>query len=448
MKKLMIIMLLALEVTFTSYIHAQEYQTAESFAIESDRQDPLKELRNQFLIPTDNNGNQLIYFIGNSLGLQPKMTQSLMQEELDAWATLGVEGHFKENNPWLSYHTTVRDSLARLVGAHPDEVVAMNSLTANLHLMMVSFYQPTKTRYKILMEAPVFSSDTYAVKSQIKLHGYNPDDALIIVSPREGEDELKTEDVEAILENEGDTIAMILLSGVNYYSGQRLDMPTITKKAHEKGALVGFDLAHAIGNVPLHMHDWDVDFAAWCSYKYLNAGPGAIGGVYVHEKHAKNTSLLRFAGWWGNDPATRFSLHLQPDFIPVASADSWQLSNPSIFSIVPLRASLKVFDSVSLEALHEKSENLTGYLQYLLDQIKSDRISVITPRDPQSRGAQLSIRVNDRPEELMEKLREAGIITDFRRPDVIRAAPTPLYNTYDEVWRFAEILKNHLEQQE
>lgn len=442
MKNFLLTLLLALMV-FRNFSHADDYQTSETYALERDQQDSLKHLRDHFLIPTDENGQQLIYFIGNSLGLQPKATQSLIQEELDAWATMGVEGHFKPNNPWLSYHTLVRDSLARLVGAQPDEVVAMNSLTVNLHLMMVSFYQPTETRYKILMEAPVFSSDTYAVKSQIRLHGYNPDDALIIVSPREGEDALRTEDVEAILESQGNEIAMTLLSGVNYYSGQLLDMPRITKKAHEKRIMVGFDLAHAIGNVPLHLHDWDVDFAAWCSYKYVNAGPGAIGGVYINERHAKNPSLLRFAGWWGNDPATRFTLHLQPDFIPAPSADSWQLSNPSIFSIVPLRASLQIFDSVSLEALREKSVKLTGYLLFLIDQIKTDQISIITPRDAQFRGAQLSIRVKDRPQEFMKKLRQEGIVSDFRQPDVIRVAPTPLYNTYHEVWRFAEILKNH-----
>lgn len=447
MKNLLLALLVAFG-TFPSLSNADNYQTSETYALERDQQDPLKQLRDQFLIPTDEEGRPLIYFIGNSLGLQPKSTQSLMQEELDAWATKGVEGHFKPNNPWFSYHETVRDSLARLVGAQPDEVVAMNSLTVNLHLMMVSFYQPTETRYKVLMEAPVFSSDTYAVKSQIQLHGYNPDDALIIVSPREGEDALRIEDVEAILENHGHGIAMTLLSGVNYYSGQLLDMPRITKKAHEKGVMVGFDLAHAIGNVPLHLHNWDVDFAAWCSYKYVNAGPGAIGGMYVNEKHAKNPSLRRFAGWWGNDPETRFTLHLQPDFIPALSADGWQLSNPSIFSLVPLRASLQIFDSVNLEALRDKSVKLTGYLLFLIDQIKTDHISIITPRDPQFRGAQLSIRVKDRPEEFMEKLREEGIVSDFRRPDVIRVAPTPLYNTYHEVWRFAEILKNHLDQQD
>lgn len=429
-----------------SVLQAHDYATDEDYALTCDANDPCHHLREKFCLPVTD-GKTQIYFCGHSLGLQPKATRALMQEELDAWATLGVEGHFKEKDDWYSYHTFLRDSLARLAGAYPHEVVAMNSLTVNLHLMMVSFYRPTKTRYKILMEAPVFSSDTYAVKSQIQFHGFDPSQALVVASPREGEDYLRMEDVEAILEEQGDEIALVMFSGVNYLTGQLIDMKRITKKAHAKGCLVGFDLAHTIGNVPLHLHDWDVDWAAWCSYKYLNAGPGAIGGVYVHERHGSNASIPRFAGWWGNDPNTRFQLHLQPEFVPVASADSWQISNPTIFGSVPLRASLQVFDTVGMDALREKSIRLTGYLEFLLDQIRTDRISIITPRDPSMRGCQLSFRVDDRPLELLEKLKEKGVIFDFRRPNVLRVAPKPLYNTFHEVWQFANILKEHLEEE-
>ena len=422
------------------------HEATEAFAIESDRNDPLGNLRDLFYIPSNASGESLIYLSGHSLGLQPKATKKLVFEELDAWANDGVEGHFKENAPWFSYHTLVRNSLAALVGASPKEVVAMNSLTVNLHLMMVSFYQPTLERHKILMEAPVFSSDTYAVKSQIKYHGYDPDEALIIISPRPGEDIIRMEDVNALIDQRGEEIALVLLSGVNYFTGQLVDMKQITQKAHEKGSVVGFDLAHAIGNVVLSMHDWDVDFAVWCTYKYLNSGPGAIGGAFVHERHIDDISLPRFAGWWGNDPNTRFDLHLQPEFTPTQSADGWQLSNPSIFSLAPMRAALEIFDQVGMEALREKSVKLTGYLEFLLDQIQSDRIKVITPRNPGERGSQLSIRVEDRPEELLEKLRAAGIVPDFRRPNVIRVTPIASYNTFHDVWKFADILSKHLEQ--
>lgn len=429
-----------------SILQAQDYSTSEEYALECDRNDPCGHLRDQFFIPMHGKQQQ-IYFCGHSLGLEPKAAQIMVLEELDAWADLGVEGHFKEKNDWYSYHTLLREPLARLAGAYPHEVVAMNSLTVNLHLMMVSFYRPTETRYKILMEAPVFSSDTYAVKSQIQFHGFDPSVALVIASPREGEDYLRMEDVEAILDEQGDEIALVMFSGVNYLTGQLIDMKRITEKAHAKGCVVGFDLAHTIGNVPLQLHDWDVDFAAWCSYKYLNAGPGAIGGVFVHERHGRDASLPRFAGWWGNDPQTRFQLHLQPEFVPVPSADSWQISNPTIFGSAPLRASLQVFDSIGMEALREKSVNLTGYLEFLLDQIDTDRISIITPRDPDMRGCQLSFRVDDRPLELLEKLKEKGVVFDFRRPNVLRVAPKPLYNTYHDVWRFASILKQHLEEE-
>lgn len=437
--------LLSLFSCFSIQICAQQpYQLTEAFALECDRQDSLQQFREEFFIPNDENKTKQTYFCGHSLGLQPKNTQILMQEELDAWAQKGVEGHFKENNPWYTYHETVRNSLAKLIGAETNEVVAMNSLTVNLHLLMVSFYRPEQKRYKILMEAPVFSSDTYAVKSQLLFHGYDPDEALIIVTPREGEDYLRMEDVVELLDKRGNEIALVLFSGVNYFNGQFVDIKCLTKKAHEMGCFIGFDLAHAIGNVPLKMHEWEVDFAAWCSYKYLNSGPGAIGGAFVHAKHCKDPSLKRFAGWWGNDPYTRFQLHLEPDFIPVETADSWQISNPSIFALAPLRASLQLFDKAGFSELREKSVKLTGYLEYLIHSIESNKIKIITPMQPEARGCQLSIRVYDQPERLIEKLKESGIICDFRRPDVLRIAPIPLYNTFHEVWQFATILRSHL----
>lgn len=424
--------------------HALDFVDSEAFAIECDSKDPLRDLRDSFLIPKNHDGSNQIYLCGHSLGLQPKRTQEIMQAELDAWANLGVEGHFKTEAPWYTYHELVRNSLANLVGAKPEEVVAMNSLTANLHLMMVSFYTPSPSRYKVLMESPVFSSDTYAVKSQITFHGYHPNESLIIIEPRQGEECLQLEDLERVLDEKGEEIALVLLSAVNYFNGQKFDLNRITAKAHEHGCWVGFDLAHAIGNVPLDLHDANVDFAAWCSYKYLNAGPGAIGGIFVHERHLSNQTLNRFAGWWGNDPNTRFQLHLQPDFIPISRADSWQISNPSIFSLVPLRASLAIFDEVGMSKIREKSFLLTGYLEFLIQQIHSDQIEIITPQDPLERGCMLSIKVNDKPELLMEKLHQGGIICDFRRPNVLRITPIPLYNTFYEVWKFGQILKSHL----
>lgn len=415
-------------------LNAVEYQPDESFARQCDEQDTLSALRNEFYLPDQ------IYLCGHSLGLQPKRASELMQNELAAWSTLGVEGHFKEDAPWYTYHDLVQKPLANLVGALPHEVVAMNSLTVNLHLMLVSFYNPTESRYKIVMEAPVFSSDTYAVKSQMKFHGIDPEH-LIVVAPRENEDTIRLDDIKSVID---DSVALVLFNGVNYLTGQLLDIETITKIAHENGCLAGFDLAHTIGNVPLHLHDWDVDFAAWCSYKYLNSGPGAIGGVFVHEKHCANEELPRFAGWWGNDPTTRFALHLQPDFIPVHSADSWQISNPSIFALVPLRASLELFERAGIERLREKSVKLSGYLEYLLRKISSDRIEIITPSDPNQRGCQLSIKISDRPEELLARLNQAGIMCDFRRPNILRITPIPLYNTFHEVWQFVQILNQHL----
>jgi kynureninase len=338
----------------------------------------------------------------------------------------------------------VRESAARLVGAQPNEVVCMNSLTVNLHLMMATFYRLTKSRFKILMEDPAFPSDTYAVKSQIMHHGFDPNAALILASPREGEFNVRQDDIETALEKHGDEIALVLFAGVNFFTGQSFDIQRITSAAQKRGCMVGIDLAHAAGNVPLALHDWNVDFAVWCSYKYLNSGPGAVAGAFVHERHATNTELPRLAGWWGNDPATRFRMHLQPDFVPVTSADAWAVSNPPIFSMAPLRASFAIFDEAGgMEPLREKSIRLTGYLQFLLDRAPSKLFTVITPRQPNERGCQLSILAHQHPKELFAKLEAAGVKCDFREPNVIRAAPTPLYNTFSEVWRFAKVLAEH-----
>jgi kynureninase len=320
----------------------------------------------------------------------------------------------------------------------------MNSLTVNIHLMMATFYRPTKSRFKILMEEPAFPSDTYAIKSQIVHHGLDPKEVLILARPRKGEFTIRQEDIEAALDKHGEQLAVVMMGGLNFFTGQLFDIEKITALAQKRGCAVGFDLAHAIGNVPLALHDWNVDFAVWCSYKYLNAGPGAVGGAFVHERHATNRDLPRLAGWFGNDPNTRFRLHLEPEFIPVPSADGWQISNPPIFSMAPLRASLAIFDEAGgMEPLRGKSVKLTGYLQFLLEQNSSKRFMVITPRETNARGCQLSILAHEHPKELFKKLEAAGVKCDFREPNIIRAAPAPLYNTFHDVWRFAKILTEH-----
>lgn len=417
------------------------FSTDEQFALQLDAEDSLKGFRDKFHLPLGKNRQPLIYLAGNSLGLMPKTARQFVDQELEDWATLAVDAHLGAKTPWYSYHETLREPTARLVGAKPGEVICMNSLTVNLHLMMATFYRPTKTRFKILMEEPAFPSDNYAVKSQIVHHGLDPKEALVLARPREGEFTVRPEEIEAVLEKQGDQIALVLFAGVNFFTGQLFDVKRITASAQKHGCMVGIDLAHAVGNVPLSLHDWNVDFAAWCSYKYLNAGPGAVAGVFVHERHATNRELPRLAGWFGNDPKTRFRLHLEPEFIPVASADSWQISNPPIFSMAPLRASLAIFDEAGgMEALRRKSVQLTGYLQFLLEGAGSERFTVITPREPEMRGCQLSILAHEQAKELHQKLEAAGVKCDFREPNVIRAAPTPLYNTFHEIWRFARIL--------
>lgn len=420
------------------------FSADEQFARQLDAEDPLRHFRDRFHLPPGPEGRPLIYLAGNSLGLMPKTARQIVEQELDDWATLAVDGHLGAHTPWYTYHETLRAPAARLVGAKPNEVVCMNSLTVNLHLMMATFYRPTKARCKILMEEPAFPSDTYVIKSQIVHHGFNPAEALVLAKPRVGELTVRAEDIEALLERQGNEIALVLFAGINFFTGQFFELEKIAAAAQRHGCLVGIDLAHAVGNVPLALHDWNVDFAVWCSYKYLNAGPGAVAGAFVHERHATNRELPRLAGWWGNDPSTRFRMQLEPDFVPVQSADSWQVSNPPILSMAPLRASLAIFEEAGgIPALRAKSIQLTAYLQFLLDQETGTLFSVITPRGVNERGCQLSILVHDRPKERFAALEAAGVKCDFREPNVIRAAPTPLYNTFHETWRFARILSGH-----
>jgi len=461
-------------------------------AAELDAVDDLGVFRDRFHLPKPVNGDELIYFTGNSLGLQPKSVRGYIEQELKDWETLGVEGHLHAKNPWLPYHELLTEQMSRVVGAKPVETVVMNSLTTNLHLLMVSFYRPTSSRYKIIIEKGAFPSDQYAVESQLKYHGYKSEpgavatgflseppavaggltnasipsdyttsdqpprprnaatpplkggepDALIELTPREGESTLRTDDILQTIEREGDSIALILLGGVNYYTGQAFDMRSITEAGHKAGVVVGFDLAHAAGNIELHLHDWDVDFAAWCSYKYLNAGPGAVGGAFVHERHANDFDLPRFAGWWGHDKASRFQMG--PNFNPIPGAEGWQLSNPPILQMAAFRASLEIFDEVGMKALTEKSRKLTGYLEYLVGEIHDERISVITPSDPEQRGCQLSIRVNGGDRSLHQRIVARGVFADWREPDVIRVAPVPLYNSFTDVYKFTRILKTCL----
>src|SRR5262245_47146323 len=421
-----------------------QFSIDEDFARQTDGKDRLGSVREKFHLPVGKDGKPLIYLAGNSLGLMPKTARQIVEQELDDWARLGVDAHLEAKTPWYTYHESLREPMARVVGAKPIEVICMNSLTVNLHLMMATFYRPTKSRFKIVMEDPAFPSDTYAVKTQIVHHGFDPKEGLVLARPRKGEFTVREEEIEELLEKQGDQIALVLLAGVNFFTGQLFDIKRITASAQKKGCIVGIDLAHAVGNVPLALHDWNVDFAVWCSYKYLNSGPGAVAGAFVHERHATNPDLPRLAGWFGNDPNTRFRMQLEPEFIAVPSADGWQVSNPPIFSMAPVRASLSIFDEAGgMEPLREKSVTLTGYLEFLIKQIGSKKFSLITPADPRARGAQLSIQAREHPKQLHEELIAAGVKCDFREPNVIRVAPTPLYNTFHQVWRFAQILMAH-----
>ncbi|MDA9612479.1 kynureninase [Flavobacteriales bacterium] len=414
------------------------YKNTADFALILDAKDELRKYRNEFHIPLQKNGEEHIYMCGNSLGLQPKRTKEYLNQELEDWATFGVEGHFHAKNPWMPYHEFLTESYAKIVGAKPTEVVAMNTLTVNLHLMMVSFYKPTEKRHKIIIEGDAFPSDIYAVESQIKHHGFSPATSLIKLTPRDGESAIRTEDIQTIIEREGAEISLIMLGGVNYYTGQVFDFENITKLAQAKGINVGFDLAHAAGNIKLELHKWGVDFAVWCSYKYLNSGPGSVAAVFVHERH-HCTNLNRFAGWWGHNKEDRFKM---PDsFNPIQSAEGWQLSNPPILSLAAIRASLSIFDEVGMDKLVAKSKELTKYLLYLLNTIDTDRVEIITPKE---RGCQLSIRVKNGNKNLFDAIIEKGVVADWREPDVIRVAPVPLYNSFKDVFYFYSILKEEL----
>lgn len=415
-----------------------EYALDAKTPLELDAKDPLRDYRSRFHIPLHSDRTETIYLCGNSLGLQPRSAHSFVEQELEDWKTLGVEGHFRAKSPWFSYHELLTAQTARLTGALPSEVVVMNTLTVNLHLMMVSFYRPTAKRHKILIESSTFPSDQYAVKSQIKFHGFGPSRSLIELHPRKGETFLRTEDIEEMIDAEGESLALIMLGGVNYYSGQAFDMERITRVGHEHGCVVGFDLAHGAGNIVLKLHDWNVDFAVWCSYKYLNGGPGSLAGCFVNERFGNDPSIPRFAGWWGQDKNTRFLMG--PDFKAIPGAEGWQLSNPPILSLAPLRASMEIFDEVGMQRLREKSELLTGYLEYLLDQKLSGKVQIITPRDSCQRGCQLSLVVPESGKAAFNALTSRGVVCDWREPDVIRVAPVPLYNTFQDVYRFVEIL--------
>jgi kynureninase len=408
-----------------------------------DNKDPLRHFRERFHFPQAKNGVEpIIYFTGNSLGLMPKKASEYVEQELEDWARLAVDAHVNARKAWLPYHEFLTDSMARVIGAQPIETVVMNSLTVNLHLLMVSFYKPVGERRCVVIEKGAFPSDQYAVESQMRCHGLDPRESLIELTPREGEAILRTEDIVDAIGRRGDEIALVLLGGVNYYSGQAFQMKEITAAAHRAGAMVGFDLAHAAGNLKLEMHDWDADFAVWCCYKYLNGGPGAVGGAFVHERHAHSFDLCRLAGWWGHDKETRFLMG--PEFKPLAGAEGWQISNPPILQMAALRASLEIFDEAGMDALREKSLRLTGYLESLIREIGDERISIITPADPEQRGCQLSIHVSDGGNALHQKLVERGVYCDWREPAVIRVAPAPLSNSFSDVYRFSEILRECL----
>lgn len=407
-----------------------------------DQNDELKSYRDSFHFPVDSNGNKILYFTGNSLGLQPKTTKEAIEQELDDWANFAVEGHFKAKNPWMPYHELLTNDMAEIVGAKPEEVVIMNSLTANLHFLMISFYNPTKKRFKILIESDAFPSDRFAVKSQLKLHGFDPKNDLVEWSPRGNENLLRIEDLQEIIKKNGDEIALILVGGVNYYTGQLLDLKKIAKIGHSKGCKVGIDLAHGVGNVNLKLHESGIDFAAWCTYKYLNSGPGSLGGIFVHNKHKKNKSLKRLTGWWGQNKSKRFKMREELDISN--GAEGWQLSNPAILSMAAIKASLELFRKVGMNKLRMKSINLTGYLEYLILQMNNKNIDIITPKDPNQRGCQLSIKLNNSNKILHENLRLNNVITDWRDPNVMRCAPVPFYNSYQDVYNFVKILRKLL----
>lgn len=420
-----------------------QLENSLSFAQDADAKDPLKGFRDRFFMPAFNK-NGIRYFTGNSLGLQPKSTASYIQQELDDWAKWGVEGHFYAQRPWYSYHEQLTEKAAKVVGALPKEVVITHSLTTNLHLLMVSFYQPIGKRNKIICEAKAFPSDQYALESQVKFHGFDPEIHLIEIPPRAGEHLIREEDILAKIAETGDELALVMIGGVNYYSGQLFDMQKITEATHAVGAIAGFDLAHAAGNIHLKLHEWNVDFAAWCTYKYLNSSPGGVSGIFVHERHANRPELPRFAGWWGHDKEVRFQM--QPGFSPMEGAEGWQLSNAPVLGMAAHLASLDIFDEVGMEALCAKRDKLTAYLEFIIDSISEKHqekctFEIITPRDQSKRGAQLSMLVHGEARKLFDRLTESGVIADWREPNVIRLAPVPLYNSFEDVYYFGKYLE-------
>ncbi len=413
------------------------------FARSLDQKDVLRSYRNAFYIPKDVSGNEWLYFTGNSLGLQPKTTKAAIEQELNDWANLGVEGHLDAKNPWMPYHEILTESMAKIVGAKPIEVVVMNTLTANLHFLMASFYSPKEKRHKILIESDAFPSDRYAVQSQLEFHGYDPEACLIEWTPRAGETLLHIQDLETILDEQGEEIALILIGGVNYYTGQSFDLKKIAEMGHAKGCKVGIDLAHGAGNIQPDLHNSGVDFAAWCTYKYLNGGPGSLGGVFVHERYAHDKTLKRFAGWWSQNKDTRFDMRKPLDLIP--GAEGWQLSNPPILSMAAIKASLDLFNEVGMDALRQKSVQLTAYLEYLINNLDHPEVEIISPKDPAQRGCQLSIRVKNTDQTLHKRLTKNHVITDWREPGVIRCAPVPFYNSFEDVFGMVAILKTLLD---
>lgn len=416
------------------------FQNTAAFANELDETDNLKSFRDKFYIPIIN-GNECIYFTGNSLGLQPKTTQDYVVNELEDWANYGVEGHFHSRNPWMPYHEILTGQLANIVGALPQEVVSMNQLTVNLHLLMVSFYRPTKQRYKIICEAKAFPSDQYAMESQVRFQGFEPADAIIEIAPKEGEYKIRTEDIVAAINEHKNETALVLFGGVNYYTGQVMDFAAITKASHDAGITVGFDLAHAIGNVELKLHEWDVDFATWCSYKYLNSGPGGVSGVFINQRHITDKNIPRFAGWWGHTKETRFKM--EKGFVPIPTAEGWQLSNAPVLSMAAHKASLDIFTEAGMSNLFAKGKMLSDYLMFILGSInqssKEKAIEVITPAD--AKGCQVSMLMLTKGKEIFEALKQNGVLSDWREPNVIRVAPVPLYNTFTDVFTFGRIVK-------
>lgn len=423
-----------------------KYQNTLSFAQEKDKNDPLRKWREAFHFPTFHQ-KPVIYFTGNSLGLQPKRTKDYINLELEEWAKWGVEGHFDAKNPWFSYHELLTEKAAKVVGATKKEVVITHSLTTNLHLLMVSFYRPQGKRIKILCEGKAFPSDQYALQSQAKLHGLTPEEAIVEIFPREGEHLIRNEDIISKIYELGDELAVVMFGGLNYYTGQLFDMQAITEAGHKVGAKVGFDLAHAAGNVELFLHDWNVDFAAWCTYKYMNSSPGGVAGLFVHENHVSNEELLRLAGWWGHDKERRFLM--EPQFKPIHSAESWQLSNAPVLGMAAHLASLDIFDEVGMSAISKKRDDLTAYLEFVIGEISDasehTNFEIITPKNPKERGSQLSILAHGQGKALFDILTKEGVIADWREPNVIRIAPVPLYNSYEDCYRFGEILKKAID---